>query len=35
MQCGRHGDQWLFGDFSVRESVKNLFHHDDEEKDEH
>lgn len=24
---GRHSNQWLFGGFSVRESVKGAYHH--------
>ncbi|KAN0119894.1 hypothetical protein V8E51_002102 [Hyaloscypha variabilis] len=27
-ECGRHGDDWLFGGFSVSESVKKLWERD-------
>lgn len=26
MQCGRHGNEWLFGNISVTDTVKGLFH---------
>lgn len=25
MQCGRHSNQWLFGDISFKETAKSLF----------
>src|SRR2546421_355504 len=30
--CGRHSNDWLFGGFSVTETVKGFIHKDDEEK---
>jgi hypothetical protein len=27
-ECGRHGDDWLFGGFSVSDSVKKLWERD-------
>ena len=29
MQCGRHGNEWLFGNISVTDTVKGLFHKDE------
>ncbi|KAA6411649.1 MAG: hypothetical protein FRX48_04930 [Lasallia pustulata] len=29
-RCGRHGDEWLFGDWSITATVKKLFKHDDD-----
>lgn len=31
-RCGRHSDEWLFGDWSVTATVKKLFKNDDEEQ---
>lgn len=28
-QCGRHGNEWLFGNISVTDTVKGLFHKDE------
>lgn len=25
MQCGRHSNQWLFNDISIKETAKSLF----------
>ena len=29
-RCGRHGDEWLFGDWSITATVKKLFKNDEE-----
>ena len=27
MPCGRHANEWLFGDFSIRDTIKNVVRH--------
>jgi hypothetical protein len=32
MQCGRHSNDWLFGGFSITDTVRDLLHRDEENK---